>query len=283
MNRKDFTNMPVNRIAAWSVGGSLVLAVGGCAVGPNYAPPSVETPLAYGESAASTQPATQPSTLGSWWEVFDDPQLTALIDRAVAGNNDLKIAAARVQEGRALYIGSKSGLFPALDGKAGYRHDRRGSNEDGLGSGASGFASDPDRHNWSAGFDASWEIDIFGGVRRSIEASDADFGAIIEDQRDVLITLVSDVARNYIILRGAQRQLIIVEKNLQTQDQTLDLTRSRFRAGLTSDLDVARAEAQALTTRSQIPPLQDQVRQAIRRISVLCGSNPETLKDELSD
>ena len=149
------------------------------------------------------------------------------------------------------------------------------------GSGTISFSSDPDRHNWSAGFDASWEIDVFGGVRRSIQASDADFAATVEDQRDVLVTLVSDVARNYIILRGAQRQLGIVVKNLQTQDQTLELTRSRFKAGLTSDLDVARAEAQAMTTRSQIPPLEDQVRQSIRRLSVLCGSNPETLKGEL--
>jgi len=259
------------------------VVVGGCAVGPNYATPDAKTPAKYGEVVATTQPASQPSNLVTWWQVFGDDKLTALVDRSIQNNLDLKIAAARVGEARALYRGSKSGLFPSFDGVAGYRQDRSSNNEDGRnsGSGTSSFSSDPDRHNWSAGFDASWEIDVFGGVRRSIEASDADFSATIEDQRDVLVTLVSDVARNYIILRGAQRQLGIVQKNLATQDQTLDLTRSRFQAGLTSDLDVARAEAQAMTTRSQMPPLEDQVRQSIRRLSVLCGANPETLKDEL--
>lgn len=270
-----------------SMTGALLLA--GCTVGPNYTAPQATTPVEFAE-AATTQPTTQPTQpaaeLVQWWEVFDDPQLNALIERSVNSNLDLRIAAARVLEARALFLGSKSGLFPQFDGVGGYRHDRSSDNLDNTSSSNSGtgnvFTRDRDNHNWSAGFDATWEIDIFGGVRRSIEASDADFAFTVENQRDVLITLLSDVARNYIILRGAQRQYEIVVSNLGTQEQTLDLTRSRFRAGLTSDLDVARAEAQAMTTRSQLPPIEDQIRQSIRRLSVLCGSNPETLANELT-
>lgn len=265
---------------------SSTAALAGCAVGPNYKAPEVAAPAAFAEGA-TTRPATQPSRLSDWWQVFNDGQLSALIDRAVESNLDLRIAAARVLEARAILGINRSDLFPSLDGAGGYNHARRSRNTDGsnFGTGGStpgGVARDPDTHNWSAGFDASWEVDIFGGVRRSVEAAEADFFATVENRNAVLITLVSDVARNYIILRGAQRQLDIVQKNLATQEQTLELTRSRFRAGLTSDLDVARAEAQALNTRSQLPPLEDQVRQSIRRLSVLLGQNPESLADELT-
>ncbi|MCS7034391.1 MAG: efflux transporter outer membrane subunit [Phycisphaerae bacterium] len=260
---------------------SLLLLVGGCSVGPDYRPPQPTTPASFVEAPASTQPAVSDATLASWWEVFGDPGLSALVDRAIRSNLDLRTAAARVIEARSVYLGSRSGLFPSFDAVGGYRHDRSSDNADGN-SGNAMISRDPDRHDWSVGFDASWEIDLFGGVRRSIEAADADFSAAVEDHRDVLVTLLADVARNYILLRGAQRQLEIVQKNLETQLQTLELTRSRFRAGLTSDLDVARAEAQAMTTRAQIPPLEDQIRQSIRRLGVLCGESPEALADELS-
>lgn len=272
----------------YAAGVTGALFLGGCAVGPNYTAPQETTPPAFAEGA-TTQPTTQPTQpaaeLVHWWEVFEDKQLSALIEKSVNSNLDLRIAAARVLEARAIYLGSKSGLFPQFDAVGGYRHDRSSKNTDNGfndNQAVNAIQRDRDTHNWSAGFDATWEIDIFGGVRRSIEASDAAFAFTVENQRDVLITLLSDVARNYIILRGAQRQYDIVVSNLGTQEQTLDLTRSRFKAGLTSDLDVARAEAQAMTTRSQLPPIEDQIRQSIRRLSVLCGSNPETLANELT-
>lgn len=265
------------------------LLVAGCKVGPNYVPPEVQTPAAFSEEMP---PATQPTTdaaaaaasLATWWEVFGDPQLNTLVARAVQQNLDLRIAASRVIESRAILGVNRSFLLPALEGSGGYqfRRSSRNAGRGGDGDGESGFSFDPDSELWSAGFVASWEIDVFGGIRRGVEASEADFMAAVEDRRDVLVSLLADVANNYIALRGAQRQLEILQSNLQTQEQTLELTRSRFRAGLTSDLDVARAETQAMNTRAQIPPVEDQVRRSIRRLSVLLGQQPESLYEELA-
>lgn len=284
--------MSLRHRAITTVSGLVAASIlAGCTVGPNYQPPQIETPTAFSEQMqpATTQPSTRPSaaaaaaaaasdaTLATWWRAFGDPTLDSLVTRAVDQNIDLRIAALRIIESRAVLGINRSALFPALDGSGGYRYDRASRN---VGQGGE-FSSDPDRELWSAGFVATWEIDVFGGIRRAIEASEADFGAVVEDRRDVLVTLVSDVANNYIQLRGAQRQLEILRRNLQTQEQTLELTRSRFRAGLTSDLDVARAETQAQNTMARIPPAEDQIRRNIRRLSVLLGQSPETLTDEL--
>jgi NodT family efflux transporter outer membrane factor (OMF) lipoprotein len=259
---------------------------GGCTVGPNYEPPAVRAPEAFSEEIGpSTQPSVAPEefspALAQWWEVFEDDTLDELVARAIEQNLELRVAASRIIEARAILGVNRSLLLPALDGTGGYNFTRSSQNTGRNGSG-SGFNFDPDQELYSAGFVASWEIDVFGGIRRSIEAAEADFDATVEDRRDILVSLLSDVARNYIVLRGAQLQLDILQRNLQTQEQTLELTRSRFRAGLTSDLDVARAETQAMSTRSQIPPVEDQIRQLIRRLSVLLGSTPETLYAELS-
>jgi NodT family efflux transporter outer membrane factor (OMF) lipoprotein len=134
---------------------------------------------------------------------------------------------------------------------------------------------------YQAGFDASWEIDIFGGVRRSIEAANADYQAAIEDRRDVYISLLSEIAVNYVELRGLQRQIAIAQDNLKAQQQMLSLTSDRFRAGVTTQLDVARAQAEVSTTASGIPALDAQVHQTAHRIAVLLGEPPMTLLQEL--
>lgn len=284
------SNRPVRRQAlrAAAAAGVACALLAGCKVGPNYAPPQVQTPAAFAEAVPglSTQPTTNPSAsaamLATWWQVFGDEQLNSLVMRALQQNLDLRIAASRVIEARAILGVNRSFLLPALDGTGGYefRRSSRNTARGGGGSG-SGFSIDPDSEIWSAGFVASWEIDVFGRVRRGIEASEADFMASVEDRRDILVSLLADVARNYIELRGAQAQLEILQRNLQTQEQTLELTRSRFRAGLTSDLDVARAETQTMNTRAEIPPAEDRIRQSIRRLSVLLGQQPESLYEEL--
>ena len=134
---------------------------------------------------------------------------------------------------------------------------------------------------YQAGFDASWEIDIFGGVRRSIEAANADYQAAIEDRRDVYISLLAEVARNYIELRGYQREIAIAQENLASQQQTLALTEDRFKAGVTTQLDVARARAEVATTAAGIPSLDGLVHQSAHRIAVLLGEPPMTLLPEL--
>src|SRR5581483_5594900 len=134
---------------------------------------------------------------------------------------------------------------------------------------------------YQAGFDASWEIDVFGGVRREVEAANATVQANIENTRDVLISLLAEVARNYIDLRGAQRQMAIAVDNLRTQQQSLELTRQRLKAGVATDLDVARAASQVATTAAAIPLLHNQIRQIVHRLGVLLGQDPASLSEEL--
>jgi multidrug efflux system outer membrane protein len=134
---------------------------------------------------------------------------------------------------------------------------------------------------YQVGFDASWEIDVFGGTRREIEAAEADLAASTEDRRDVLITLLAEVARNYVELRGFQRELAIAQENLESLRSTLRLTRDRFNAGVTTQLDVARAAAQVSTTEASIPAIDAQVHQAVHRLSVLLGEQPGALSAEL--
>jgi outer membrane protein, multidrug efflux system len=135
---------------------------------------------------------------------------------------------------------------------------------------------------WQVGFDASWEIDVFGGTRRNIEASNADVAAAIEDRRDALVSLLGEVARDYIDLRGSQRELEIVRQNLKTQEDTLWLTRDRFNNGVATQLDVARAAAQVATTAAEIPTIISSIGQSIHALSVLLAEQPEALSDELT-
>lgn len=248
-----------------------VLFLAGCAVGPNYKKPELQTPDKFSESAA-----TQPSgDLSQWWKKFNDPELNSLIDRAIVQNLDLKIAIQRIREARALRGVSNSKLFPEFDGVGAYN-----SNQRSLNVGQSGFG-DRQSESYQAGFDATWEIDIFGGLRREVEAADAQIGAAIESQRDATVSLVSEVARNYLVLRGSQREILITQNNIRTQSETLDLQRTRFKAGISSDLDVARAEAQVATTSATLPVFQTNVRQATHALGVLLGQDPGSLQQEL--
>jgi outer membrane protein, multidrug efflux system len=156
------------------------------------------------------------------------------------------------------------------------------------GSGSSGGSSggtsigDRGQNMYQAGFDATWEIDVFGGIRRSVESADADLAAACESYRDVLITLLAEVASNYVQVRGIQRRIVLTKENIDTQSDTYKLTQTRFKAGLTGELDVVRADAQLNTTSSQVPALEIQLKQAIYQLGVLLGQTPESLLVELS-
>jgi NodT family efflux transporter outer membrane factor (OMF) lipoprotein len=136
---------------------------------------------------------------------------------------------------------------------------------------------------YQTGFDAGWEIDVFGGTRRAIESAEYGYEAQVEARRSALVTLLSEVARNYIVLRGQQHELAIVQNNVASQVDTLKLTTSKFEAGIATDLDVARQEAQVETTQSQIPTLQTQIQQSIHRLGVLLDQSPAALEEELAD
>jgi NodT family efflux transporter outer membrane factor (OMF) lipoprotein len=210
---------------------------------------------------------------------FDDPMLVDLITRAVAGNLDRKIAASRVREARAARGIAASAALPQVDATGRYgrlsRSDAVPPFKEASGEG-SPFGS-RDQNVFEAGFDASWEIDVFGGVRRDVEAAIAQVQAAEETERDVAITLLAEVARNYTELRGAQRRLALVDQTLGAQQETVEIASARFDAGLGSELDVARARALLEAIASERPELERIAWQAIYRIGVVLGRQPQSL------
>jgi NodT family efflux transporter outer membrane factor (OMF) lipoprotein len=262
------------RRAALAGGGVLTLFLAGCTVGPNYEPPQPDMPATWAPPA-TTQPTTAPSMtitepadVGQWWKNLQDPVLDSLIQRAIDSNLNLLQAQARVRQARASRRVTSAGLWPSVDSSAGYR--RAGSNGDNT--------SDL----YQAGLDASWELDVFGGTRRSVESADANIQSAVEDLRDILVTLTSEVAINYIDLRGLQRQIEIARSNLVLQRRSYDLTRQRNAAGLVGGLDTANAETSVAATESQIPLLEASVRQSVYSISILLGQQPTALLEELA-
>jgi multidrug efflux system outer membrane protein len=269
----------------------------GCTVGPNYQEPQVIMPGEYAQAtAAANEAATQPTTAATttntaattqpalasvtpataWWTTFNDPVLNRLIEQAHQSNLDLRIAESRVREARAARGIVTADYWPDVDVAGRYSRSRPSKTIGNLGSFAVG-----EQDLWQAGFDAAWEIDVFGRVRRGVQAADADISAAIADRNDVLLTLLGEVARNYVELRGFQRQVSIAQNNSKSQQETLELTRVRLNAGLGTDLAVAQTEAQVAATQSQIPAFQNLAQQSIHRLSVLLGKAPAALVAEL--
>ncbi|HAJ26897.1 MAG TPA: RND transporter [Syntrophus sp. (in: bacteria)] len=254
----------------------IVLILAGCAmVGPNYVPPAASvsgnwhTHLKGGLNAD----ATGPQSLAAWWTKFNDPELSGLIERAAAGNLDLKKARARVRQARASRGVAWAGLFPVLDATG---SATRSSSSDNAGIGTTG-------NLYALGIDASWELDVFGGVRRSVEAADADLLAAQEDLRGVLVSLLAETALNYIEVRTHQDRLAVAETNLSSQDETYRLTLWRYQAGLSDELAVQQARYNLENTRSQLPALRTGIEGAMNRLAVLLGDMPGKVHAELEE
>ncbi len=247
----------------------------GCAVGPNFHPPKTEVSAAFGNGNQTNMTPSQ--TTIRWWRGFNDPLLDHLVELAAATNQDLRIATAHVLEARALRMGAAADLFPVANANAGYNKSLTSQD-------ASAVPLTRQQRTsslYNAGFDATWELDFFGHVRRSIQADTADVAATIAARQDVLVTLISEVARNYFELRGAQNQLAVAHRNAENQRETLDLTVSKLRAGRATELDTARARAQFESTLAFIPPLEAVVKHSIHRLGVLTGQQPTALEAEL--
>lgn len=257
-----------------------LVLLAGCAVGPDYREPKLAMPAGWQE-AQQKGVDVRPAELTQWWTSFNDPLLNSLVERAVKSNLDLRIAEARIREARASRSVVASGAWPTVDVSASYSRNRTSENAFALGSLAPQGGGNLEQDLFKTGFDASWEIDVFGGVRRGVEAADATIDASVESRRDVLVTLLGDVAKNYIDLRGFQRRLAVARANLKAQQDTLELTRIRFQAGLTSDLEVAQAEALANTTAAQIPTLESALKQAAYSLDLLLGLSPGALWNDL--
>lgn len=274
------------RFVAVHVFGAISIAtltlLAGCAVGPDYkAPEGSDMPAAFSSLNATNDAATtskvvnRPAYLARWWTSFNDPTLNSLIDRAVQNNLDLKMATARVIEARALRGVADAGLYPNVDAVGGYNRNRSSTNN------GNPFSLG-ERSLYSAGIDASWEIDVFGGVRREIEAADADLAVAEEARNDALVTLLAEVARNYAEVRGLQRRLDVANAAVRVQEESVSLTESRLRAGIAGDLEVAQARALLESRRAFVPVITTAHKQALHRLAVLLGQAPGSLESELS-
>ncbi len=218
------------------------------------------------------------STAVTWWRGFNDVILNHLVDQAVATNQDLRIATAHVLEARALRMGAVADLFPIANANAGWTKSL--SSQDSTPVPLS--RSERENSLYDAGFDAIWELDLFGRVRRSIEADTAIVAATVATRQDVLVTLVSEVARNYLELRGAQNQLAVARGNVANERETLDIALAKLKAGRATELDTARARAQLDATLALIPPVEAAIKRAIYRLGVLTGQQPTALEAELT-
>lgn len=257
-----------------------LIALAGCTVGPNYTKPDIKTPESFASldtasDVKSSATSVEPGALSYWWRTLGDEQLTSLIDRAIANNLDLRLAEARLRESRALRGVSESGLYPSLDATGSAERRRNSDN-----TGQPGFAGT--RNTFRTGLEASWELDLWGGVRRDIEAARADVDASAEDKQAILVSIVAEVATNYIQLRAAQQRQLVSDNAITTQGETVDLTRSRLEAGLAAELEVAQAQALLATRRSQKTPLFTAERSAMHRLGVLLGQSPSALAAELA-
>ena len=255
-----------------------VLMVGllpACAVGPDYKQPNTETPKAF--SRAVTPEFSAHGIEVNWWTLFKDKQLNTLVDQTIHHNLNLKAARANIQEARALYLQAALNLAPIVSSHANYIDQKRSV-------GALNNLSYAPRtlKLYHVGFDAQWELDLFGRVRRSVEASTDEVEIQEATLRDLSVSLIAEVARNYFELRGLQNQLAVAKKNTDNQIKTLEITQIRLDAGRGTELDTSRELAQLESTRALIPPLEAGIYRAIHRLSVLTGQLPDSLTQTLS-
>ena len=278
-----------------------VLLLCGCTMGPDFKSPGWSAPEAW--SSAPAKPAASSPVAApidpAWWGLFHDDELTALERRVADENLDVRAATIRLAESRAQLGITSADAYPNLSANTSYQRLKASNNGTfaGLaaiaaGSGANGAAgqtaggvkgSAPGAIDiYQYGFDATWELDLWGLVRRSIEAADANVTATADARRGTLLTSLAEVARDYLQLRGTQARLQIAHDNLKSAQQSQVLTRQRAEGGVTTDLDVANASAQVATFASQIPALEQQERQLVNALSLLLGQPPQALKDELA-
>ena len=299
--RRARTDGGTGRVGAWIAVLATAAATAGC-VGPNFVPPIPATadarnfldtaqpvrspiPVLAGTSSAVTE--------AQWWRIFRDPKLTALEARVAEENLDVKTATLRVAESRAQVASTAAAALPTLSGTASdYREQFSGNSLFKLipiqalsgGSGTTGTNQIMTGfNNYSVGFDASWELDLWGHIARQVEAADAQYLGMEEMRRNTLVSTYAEMARDYVTLRGTQLQLRIVKDNLKVEEEILGITKVRQSNGLVTGLDVETAAAQVESVKAQIPQLQAQEVSQINMISLLLDQPPLGLSQELID
>ena len=229
-------------------------------------------PASYSQGSASEAAGLE---MAAWWESFGDSELNALIVRATQGSLTVEQARARILQARATLGSAKADQWPSVNATATATRSKGSDNTLSSGTAAATL--------YQAGFDASWEVDLFGGKRKATQAAQARYEASVEDLRSALLTLMGDVATQYLTLRGDQALLDITKQSAETQKQTVKVTEERYKLGLTSYLDVAQAKAQLASTSAGIPSLEASIKQSIHRLGILLGQEPNALIGELSD
>lgn len=266
--------LPQSRLAAWLTAFALLTMCGCAAVGPDYAAPSITSTDRWRNAGTGIQQlpgSSRAPSPAAWWQQFADPVLTDLIQRAFDRNPDVRQARARVREARARLGLSRADLVPGLDGSGSVSRSRSGGNSAG-----------GEFDNYIIGFDAGWEMDIFGGARRAVEAARADLDASVQDLYDAGVSLAAEVALNYVQVRTLQARLSVAEDSLSTQQETYQITVWRFEAGLSDQLASRQALYNLASTRARIPVLRVEMESAMNRIAVLMGLPPGQVHAGLS-
>src|SRR6266849_396250 len=252
------------------------ILLSGCAVGPNYKPPQTVVAASFANNPTNVASADG-AALATWWRGFNDYRLDGLVDEAIAHNHDLRIATANLKEARALRRLTTFDLAPTVQANAGYANS--------LLSKAAALPGTPrdarEVEFYDASFDATWELDLFGRVRRSVQAASAQAGSVEATRFDMLVSVIAEVARNYFELRGLQNQLAVARKNAAVQTETLKITQSRLEGGRGTDFDVSRSRSLLNLTLSTIPPLEAAIQKTIYRLAVLTGQQPVALTSQL--
>jgi NodT family efflux transporter outer membrane factor (OMF) lipoprotein len=252
-----------------------------CVVGPDYRPSAPSAPAAW-DSRLDHGLTDQSSAPSSWWASFNDAELDSLIERAAKSNLDLQVAEARLRQARAIRGGAQADFWPELGASGSADRAKQSEHQPLIGSLPLPAGFPFEYSVYQAGFDASWELDLFGGKRRALEAATADWQGAIEARNDALVTLLAEVARNYLELRGTQQRLAIAHRNLELQEDELELTRARLRGGVATELDVTRSAALLAGVQAAIPPLETEQRAAMHALAELLAEPPGGLVAELS-
>jgi len=243
----------------------------GCVVGPDYVPPQMETPQQWTEGKISLE--LEP--LETWWQTFQDPQLNQLIQQAVAANLDLKLAASRIRASRFQYSATISAALPSVSSKSSVSRRLNNNSAGGIGIGSQII------NIFQVGFDAIWEIDLFGGVQRALEVADANNEIEEENQHASLVSLLSEVTRYYIQLRANQQLQRMTSETIRSQEQTLKLIQIRQRAGLISSIDAVQSSAQLANLRAELPIYETASQQALHALALLLGKTTDKLPQAL--
>jgi len=290
------------------IAGAFLAALAGCKGGPDFAPPREPVPDHYAGAAARGPTAgsppvsapgngadrTTPRDAGEpedfWWHEFHDPELDRLVEEVSSGNLDLKVSYVRIVEARLQVLSARAQGLPSLNASARYNREQLGLAGILKSQGFSAATAPPQLQNfitsvespvnlWQIGFDASWELDLFGKVRRSVEAANAQGQQALEARNDLLVSLEAEVAQDYLQMRAAQALRRIVHEEIDAQREVVELTRDRHVHGLASEAEVDSARAQLSSLESQLPDYEQTFATSRHALAVLCGEDPEKFDD----